>query len=461
MLTPKKPGESKKIVYDVGEVIAEGKTKTISAIVDQPDLVMITNKDAITAHDNAQFTRTFDSKAASATATTVNVFKFLKDCSMNVAFVEQVGPTQFVANKGEMIPLEVVARRHAVGSMLKRDPELAREGDIPYRFTNVRVEFFLKTKDGKFTDRHGEVHDLHLDPLKGEEDPIIANPGDETWVLHHPKMPISAETILGFVQADLVVCTSEEIKIMRDMTKQAFLLLEKAWEVLHHTLIDFKIEFAWGAENGLMIADVIDNDSWRLRDGDWQEQSKEVFRQNGLTDEVVAKYARIATLSELLRLPKQALVLWGEPTEQDETLATMCAFIDGLNILCEEEVEGDKTEQVNNLLSEYRGGGVILYCGPENEGSVIDDILWPIFVGLGEDPEENAASDKFSGIVTVLAINNPAAYAWMEMINDPDIDYADGDPVYDLEEIEEAKNDEVLDHGMTKKEIVEEAGNRG
>src|SRR4029078_7698460 len=76
---------------------------------------------------------------------------------------------------------------------------------------------------------------------------------------------------------------------MRKIARQAFLVLERAWALEGGTLVDFKVEFGFDAKGTLLLADVIDNDSWRvLEHGAYID--KQVYRDGGTLDTVAAKY---------------------------------------------------------------------------------------------------------------------------------------------------------------------------
>ncbi|OQX83242.1 hypothetical protein B6D60_10780 [candidate division KSB1 bacterium 4484_87] len=244
-----------------GKLLIEGKTKKIWSVAENPALIIIENKKDITAFDNPEFTRQFEQKARYATTTTCRVFELLQEAGIPVAYLKQVSDTEFLAPACEMIPLEVVARRYAVGSFLKRHPEFTRtENEAPFRFDDLKVEFFLKTTKGKLTNREGKIVVDGLDAKKGEEDPFMENALIDT-----------------------------------------FQALEQAWWNVHRCrLIDMKIEFGRTGKGEILVADVIDNDSWRLRDENWQELSKEAFRQGEALDEVERKYGLVADLVEKL-----------------------------------------------------------------------------------------------------------------------------------------------------------------
>src|SRR5450756_3192749 len=122
----------------LGALVAEGKTKKIHLVKGSSDRVTVVAKDDITAGDGAKHDIIPD-KGRLATATTCNVFRLLKACGLPVAFVEQDSAISFTAPKCQMLPYEVVVRREAHGSYLKRNPHLSK-GQL---FPQALVEFYL------------------------------------------------------------------------------------------------------------------------------------------------------------------------------------------------------------------------------------------------------------------------------------------------------------------------------
>ena len=323
--------ESEATKFLKGDKIAEGKTKIIWEYVDHDDCVIVENKPEITAFDDPAYTKRFAKKAEYATTTTCKIFELLNEAVIPTSFIKQLSPTEFLAKECKMIPLEVVARRLAVGSYLNRHPELAKpEGQRPHRFHRLLTEFFLKTSQGKVVGR--ESVELNLPLVEGKkgkkplEDPLIKDPSNDVWELCHPKKPAweSSSELGSSVLAKKIFPDknpAEQIKIMDLVNRQAFLLIEADWAILGFRLIDWKIEFGWTIDGQLVIADVIDNDSWRLRDREFKEVSKQVFRDGGELDEVEAKYGYVANMVSHFRLPKQALVIWkGSPDDKSPEL---------------------------------------------------------------------------------------------------------------------------------------------
>src|ERR1700750_2109757 len=195
----------------LGALVTEGKTKKIFRI-NGSDLVSVVAKDDITAGDGAKHDVIPD-KGRLATATTCNVFRLLKACGLPVAFEEQNSATSFIAPPCTMLPYEVVVRREAHGSALKRSPHFAK-GQL---FPKLLVEFFLKTKDKDWKGK----------PLVAD-DPLMEYEGGDTKIkLYNPAKPIIAQEPFLVLDAKEVFSRDAEWKIFPDMraiARKAFLV---------------------------------------------------------------------------------------------------------------------------------------------------------------------------------------------------------------------------------------------
>ena len=124
---------------ELGDKLAEGKTKIIYAHPQETSLAVMVQKDAISAGDGAR-RNTIEGKGALSGRTSANVFGLLKRQGVPTHFISAPADDQMVVVRCEMIPLEVVMRGCATGSYLKRHPE-SDEGQV---FDPVLVEFFVK-----------------------------------------------------------------------------------------------------------------------------------------------------------------------------------------------------------------------------------------------------------------------------------------------------------------------------
>ncbi len=289
--------------YSRGPLLNEGKTKKIHQVAGSADLVTLVAKDDITAGDGAKHDIIPD-KGRLANATTCNVFRLLQACGLPVAFVEQDSAASFVAPRCDMLPYEVVARREAHGSYLKRNPHFAK-GQL---FPRLIVEFFLKTKDRNWKGK----------PLVCDDPLMLYAQGK--IALYNPAKPIQGQEPFLVLAASEVFSSEEEWKILPEMdrlTRRAFLVLEKAWQLEGGTLVDFKVEFGFDTKGRLLLADVIDNDSWRvIENGAYID--KQVYRDGGALDDVAAKYWRVADITGRFRLPHQQIILW-RGSDKDDT----------------------------------------------------------------------------------------------------------------------------------------------
>jgi phosphoribosylaminoimidazole carboxylase/phosphoribosylaminoimidazole-succinocarboxamide synthase len=293
--------------YPLGDLIAEGKTKKIHRVDDGSDLVTLISKDDITAGDGAKHDVIPD-KGRLANATTCNVFRLLRACGLPIAFEEQDSATSFVAPNCLMLPYEVVVRREAHGSYLKRNPQFSK-GQL---FPKLLVEFFLKTKDKDWKGR-SLICD---DPL------MVYAEGASQIQLFNPAKPIHGQEPFLILSESDVFGYDEEWKVfpeMRRIARDAFLALEKAWQLGGGTLVDLKVEFGFDSKGQLLLADVIDNDSWRVvESGSYID--KQVYRDGGGLDDVAAKYRRVAEITSRFLLPRQRVILW-RGSESDQTHA--------------------------------------------------------------------------------------------------------------------------------------------
>ncbi len=281
-------------------IIAEGKTKFVvdASNKDVPDhgcatcqKVLIVSKDDITAGDGLN-REALSGKARAANMTTVNVFKLLRAKGIPTHFLSWFDDKSFLALRAGMIPFEVVTRRIATGSFLKRNPG-ANEGQ---RFRTLEYELFYKD-------------DSRHDPLVKFDSPWY-----DCFNLYEAGEPVSDESRIELLDM-WPLLRSVDYDQMRIIALQVFLILEEAWKKLGVVLYDMKIEFGL-VDDGLggkrlVVADVIDNDSWRIKDAEGGQLDKQVFRdaaKAGITDDDLQKisenYELVAILSE--RLPEMA-----------------------------------------------------------------------------------------------------------------------------------------------------------
>jgi phosphoribosylaminoimidazole-succinocarboxamide synthase len=207
-----------------GIEIARGKTKVLYEAAGQPDMLVVKQTDSISAGDGARRNE-ISGKGRLAAQTTARVFRLLNLCGLPTHYLnggEDDDDNEMLVRRCNMIPLEVVTRGVAAGSLVRRNPGLQRGSLLVPRM----VEFFLKD-------------DAQHDPLITPDAIVsqgIANPA--------------------------------EISAMTEIARLTFEILAHAWRKRDVLLVDLKIEFGRltsGENKGqLVIADVIDNDSWRI-----------------------------------------------------------------------------------------------------------------------------------------------------------------------------------------------------
>lgn len=99
--------------YKLGKLLNQGKTKEIYDLPNLPSLVLLLNKDKISAHNGVRMDD-MEGKAAISNQTNAKVFELLNEAGVKTAFVQLVSKAAdekgFIARKCEMVPIEWVTR---------------------------------------------------------------------------------------------------------------------------------------------------------------------------------------------------------------------------------------------------------------------------------------------------------------------------------------------------------------
>ena len=213
------------------EMLYEGKAKKIYA-TDKADEVIVYYKDDATAF-NGEKKAQISNKGILNNAITSSIFEMLKANGIKTHFVEKLNEREQLCKKVEIVPLEVIVRNVAAGSMAKR---LGLEEGTPLKTTVFEISY----KDDALGDPL--VNDYHA-------------------------VAIGATTF-------------EELKVIYDMTDKINNLLKDFFKEMNINLIDFKIEF--GRYNGeIVLADEISPDTCRFWDATTGEKlDKDRFRRD-------------------------------------------------------------------------------------------------------------------------------------------------------------------------------------
>lgn len=315
----------------MGAMLIEGKTKQVFDVEGEQGLCMLINKDRITAGDGVK-AHDLQGKAAISNQTNAKVFHILNGAGVKTSFVKMVGEKAFLSKKCAMVPIEWVTRRLATGSFLKRNTGVP-EG---YRFYPPKQETFYKD-------------DANHDPQWSSEQIISAK-------FHYNGVNIGAD----------------EVELMGRTSVLVFEILERAWANRECALIDMKIEFGVDVEGNILVADVIDSDSWRLwPSGDKRLMvDKQVYRNlttvtSSDLDTVKRNFAWVSEqLEHLLPVNKHLVaVLMGSPSDKEhcQKIANYCKDL-GLNVEVRVTSAHKGTERTLSILAELesRGGALVI-----------------------------------------------------------------------------------------------------
>lgn len=213
------------------ELMYEGKAKKVYA-ADDKDHVIIYYKDDATAFNGVKKGQ-IENKGILNNSITSALFKLLEENGVKSHFVEKISDREQICKKVQIVPLEVIVRNVAAGSMAKR--------------LGLEEGYKLKTT----------VYELCLkdDALN---DPLIND---------YHAVAIGAATF-------------EELDKIYALTKKINEVLKEFFLKLGINLIDFKLEF--GRFDGeIILADEISPDTCRFWDSKTNEKlDKDRFRRD-------------------------------------------------------------------------------------------------------------------------------------------------------------------------------------
>ncbi|MDC3019536.1 phosphoribosylaminoimidazolesuccinocarboxamide synthase [Prochlorococcus sp. AH-736-E15] len=199
------------------ELIYEGKAKKVFSHEDL-DKVIIEFKDDATAF-NALKKAKFEGKGKLNCLISARIFEHLKNKNIPTHFLKLKNENTIIAKKIKVIPLEIVLRNIAYGSLCKQ--------------TTVKPKTTLPKP----------LIDIYL---KNDElnDPLIT------------KDRIELMNIISSKDLDLII----------DLTLKINLILKNFFKNIKLQLVDFKLEFGYDLKNNILLGDEISPDNCRLWD---------------------------------------------------------------------------------------------------------------------------------------------------------------------------------------------------
>ncbi|MDO7253854.1 phosphoribosylaminoimidazolesuccinocarboxamide synthase [Helicobacter cappadocius] len=215
------------------KMLYEGKGKKLYS-TEEKDILIAEFKDDLTAF-NAEKKGSENGKGDLNCKISSFLFELLEKNDIKTHFIKQIDSKNILCKEVKIIPIEVVTRNVATGSLTKRLGIL--DGKVlPFPL----VEFYYKD-------------DALGDPLINDE---------------HCK-------ILGITE------NIQELEFLRSQARKINTILKKFFDDRNLRLIDFKLEFGKDAQGNIVLADEISPDSCRFWDKNTNEKlDKDRFRQD-------------------------------------------------------------------------------------------------------------------------------------------------------------------------------------
>ena len=199
------------------ELIYEGKAKKVFSH-DDPNKVIIEFKDDATAFNSLKKAK-FEGKGKLNCLISAKIFEYLVKKNIPNHFLELKNDFTMIAQKIKVIPLEIVLRNTAYGSLCKQ--------------TNIRPGTVLAKP----------LIDIYL---KNDElnDPLITKDRIELMNIISPK----------------------DLELIIDLTLKINVILKSFFRNIKLDLVDFKLEFGYDSKENVILGDEISPDNCRLWD---------------------------------------------------------------------------------------------------------------------------------------------------------------------------------------------------
>ncbi|WP_413828603.1 phosphoribosylaminoimidazolesuccinocarboxamide synthase [Methanobrevibacter sp. UBA412] len=231
-------------MVDSKNLLYKGKAKSVYG-TRNPDEVIMEFRDDMTADDGARH-ETMGKKGYYNSIITSKIFEILEENEIKTQFLELIKPGTLKTLKLDMIPIEVIVRNRATGSLVRTYP--FEDGTI-LNPPIVQMDY----KDDDFHD------------------------------------PMLNETIAEALN----LATKEELETLKSLALKINQILSKMFEAIGIILVDFKVEFGKDSQGDIILGDEISPDSCRLWDSKTLDMlDKELFRQ-GHDDKVMNAYEEI------------------------------------------------------------------------------------------------------------------------------------------------------------------------
>ncbi|TDM34407.1 phosphoribosylaminoimidazolesuccinocarboxamide synthase [Macrococcoides canis] len=231
-------------------LVYEGKAKRVFS-TDEDHVFRVEYKDEVTAGNGAKKDK-MAGKGRLNNLITSYFFERLAKEGLESHFIKKLSDTEQLVKEVTIIPLEVVVRNYAAGSIVKR-----LGFDKGEAFASPLVEFYYKE-----------------DALN---DPIITDD-------HVKLLGIADDNDISELKRQALVVNDMLVKIMDEMNLQ---------------LIDFKIEFGKDQDGNILLADEISPDTCRIWDKDTKENfDKDVYRED--TGSLIDTYTKFYNKLEAL-----------------------------------------------------------------------------------------------------------------------------------------------------------------